>query len=260
MGARHVSVLAGLVVLLFACSSTVSRTVSPQAVASGATVMPLAGGRLPSLPTGTVYIRLIHFAQPALYSIPSQSQTQQHKPGFIYMEAGTQRLFVVDQPPKDIGEGEATFLNEVTHWHYNPGPSTISWYFIALWPTSFRTQQLIDPQHAKVAFATPDLGPATMPPGSYVQVLRRVTLAPGGRTSAHTFGGYAVLFVLEGSVTVRATGAGAVTVAAGNGKNYTAGTGQQELNVTSEPAVFLELLTVADGAPFETQLTAPPVA
>ncbi len=197
---------------------------------------------------------MVRFAQPSGHTVKSA----QHVPGFVYGESGVQQILVVGQAPLDITSGEAVFLGSVTHAHHNPGPTGNSWYFIALWPSSARTQSLIDPTVARIAYQTRDFDSATLPQGKYLQTLRLVTLAPGGRTAAHEFGGVRVLLVLEGSITVRTSGAAPATLAAGQGSDYMPNVGTQEVNSTVARAVFLELLTTASGRPFETNLSEPP--
>jgi quercetin dioxygenase-like cupin family protein len=254
MTSRHLSQLAGLLILLAACSSTLQPSLNPEALASGAVIKALAGGQLSSLPTGPVYIRVIHFAQPAGHTI----QSRQHVAGFVYVEKGRHLLLVEGRPQQDIGEGEATFLGSVTHRHFNPGPDPNSWYFMALWPNSARAAPLVDPAVANVVFATADLGPAIFSQGMYSQVLRKVTLGAGGRTSAHMFGGFSVLYVLDGSLTVRASGAQPATLVTGEGVNHQPGTRLQELNPSGGTTTFVELLTTAAGKDFETVLSQPP--
>lgn len=254
MTTRHSAVLAGLLIVMAACSSTPAPTIYPAARASGSVVKALAGGQLPRLPTGPVYFRFIHFAEPPGHSFKST----QHVPGFVYVERGTHRLQLVDEPAQDFGAGEAAFVPSVTHQHFNSGPDANSWYFIALWPNTARGLALVDPTVSSVAFATPDFESGTLAQGAYSQVLRRVTLDAGGRTAAHSFGGFSVLFVLQGSVTVRAAGSPSATFQAGLGLSHAAGVGLQEINATGSPAVFLELLTTATGKNFETMLNQPP--
>lgn len=253
MTPRRRSLLAGLVMILAGCNSASPPTIDPQAQASGAAIKPLAAGKLSTLPTGPNYIRLVHFAQPSGYVIKSS----QHVPGFVFVEQGTQRLLVVDQPAQDLAAGEAFYLTNVTHQHLNHGPGTNSWFFLALWSSSARAVPPVDPI-ATVEFATPDMGPATLPQGAYVQLLEQITLSPGGRTAAHRFGGLSVLFVLQGALTVRATGTPAATVAAGHGASYPPGVGLQEMNESGAPAIFIELVTTLDGKEFVTLLPKSP--
>lgn len=249
MGARHQKLLGGLI-LLAACNSAPAQSPDPAARAVGVSVTPLAGAKFLSLPTGQVYIRLVHFAQPPAHTVKSS----QHVPGVVYVESGVHRLLVAGQSPQDSGSGEAIFLGGVTHAHYNPGPTSNGWYFIALWPSSARTQSLVDPTVGRIAYQTPDFDSARVAQGAYFQTLRLVSVAPGGRTAAHKFGGMRVLFVLEGSLTVHVTGAAPATVAMGSGSNYMPNVSMQELNPTADPTVFLELLTTGAGKPIETVL------
>src|SRR5215470_18083051 len=59
-----------------------------QALAYGAAVKELDGGKLEALPTGAVFFRVIHFPQPGGYAITSR----QHNPGFVFVESGLHRL------------------------------------------------------------------------------------------------------------------------------------------------------------------------
>jgi len=252
MTSRRISLLAGLLITLVACGSAPAPPPNPNALASGEVVKALAGGKLTSLPTGPLYIRVIRFVQPSGHTVRSN----QHVAGFVYVEQGTHRLQVVEQPAQEIDQGDAVFLGSVTHTHSNPGPALNSWLFIALWPSSARTQPVLDP--GKLVFQIPNLAPAALPQGTYLQVLRRITLAPGGRTAAHRFGGVYVLFVLQGSITVRAAGSPPATVGMGQGLSYEPDVGLQVSNATGDPATFVELLTTDIGKDFETLLSQPP--
>jgi len=252
MTPRHLSLWAGLLITLVACGSAPAPPPNPNALASGEVVNALAGGKLTSLPTGPLYIRVIRFVQPSGHTVTSN----QHVAGFVYVEQGTHRLQVVEQPAQDIDRGEAVFLGSVTHTHSNPAPAPNSWLFIALWQSSARAKPLLDP--GKLVFEIPDLAPDALPQGTYVQVLRRITLAPGGRTAAHRFGGVYVLFVLQGSITVRAAGVPPATVDMGQGLGYQPDVGLQVSNGAGDPATFVELLTTDIGKDFETVLSQPP--
>lgn len=252
MRGRHGALLAGLLVLLSACSSATASRPDSQALALDAIVQPLAGGQV-LRPTGLVYFRVIHFVQPTSHTFKSH----QHVPGFVYVERGVHRFLPAGLPSQDVGAGEAIFIPSVTHAHSNPGLTSNSWYFIALWPTSAQTSPLVDPT-ATLAYWTPDFNPESLPQGTYFQTLRRVTLGPGGRTAAHEFGGMSVLYVLEGSLTVQLAGAPAAHFKAGDGTYASPNVGLQERNVSTGPTIFLELLTTAVGKPFEIDLTRPP--
>ena len=68
---------------------------STAAGASQARTIDLAGGRLPALPSGPLYIRVVEFSQDA----GSAFRSHQHVPGLVYVQTGVQRLIVVDGPP-----------------------------------------------------------------------------------------------------------------------------------------------------------------
>src|SRR5205807_526051 len=146
--------------------------------------------------------------------------------------------------PVELRAGQAAFVRSIYHSHLNPGTTSNRWYFAALWPASFRSVPLID-RTARIAYETPDLPAQALPPTAYTQVVRSVTLEPGGRTHAHTFGGLAVLYVLEGEVSEHAGGANQ-TLAAGHGTYVTPGSPIQEFNRGKSPVRLLELLTTAE--------------
>jgi quercetin dioxygenase-like cupin family protein len=240
---------------LSACSSTTTAGSNADALASGAAVKTLAAGRLDSLPTGSVYIRIIRFAQPVGYVIHSK----QHVPSIVYVETGVHRLTLNGQPPLDLTAGQATFHLSVTHTHLNPGPDPSVWYSIALWPSSARGQPLVDPI-AGAAFQSEDIAPETLPQGAYSQVLRQVTLAKQGSPGAHRFGGLSAFYVLTGSLTIRSAHGSAVTLGVGQGAAFLPDVDLQEVNAGPAQAVFIEFLTTAVGKAFDLPLQQPPAA
>jgi len=219
-------------------------------MAAGYSVKNLAGGKLPSLLTGPLFIRVTLFAQPAGHSFASQT----HVAGFDYVASGVQRLVIGGRAPIEIAAAESVFQPSIAHTHSNPGTSPNKWYFIALWPAGARGDAPPDPTVGKVAFATPDLPADALPQGSYVQTLRLVELEPGGRSAAHRYGGVEAQFVLEGSISVHAAGQQPVTLAAGEGAYHLTGTELQEHNAGTGRARFLELLTTKEGLPFQTSV------
>jgi quercetin dioxygenase-like cupin family protein len=250
-----VNALVAIVLSLSAC--TAAATVSPndQALARGAAVKPLDAGKLDSLPTGPVYIRMIRFTQTPGYVVNSK----QHVPSIVYVETGTHRLILNGQPPRDLTAGQATFHQSVAHTHLNPGPGTSVWYSIALWPSSARGQALVD-QIALAAFESDDIVREGWPQVAYSQVLRQVTLAKLGTTGAHQFGGLAAFYVLSGSVTIKSAHRASVTLGAGQGRTFLPDVPIQEMNAGPDQAVFLEFLTTAVGKDFEVPLQQPPAA
>jgi len=243
-------VLATAAALVSSCGGgTGSTAVDQRAIASGATIKNLAAGHLDALPTGAVYIQVNMFAQVAGAVIGSKK----HVPGIVMQEQGVQRLEVEGSPPLDIHTGEADFLPSITHEHLNPGPAANLWYNFAVWPTSARSAPLTAPG-TTVAFTTPDLPAGALPQGAYAISLQMITLQPGGRTQAHTYGGVDVIFVLGGSVKSHADRRTSTTLTRGGGSWALAGTGLQEFNAGAQPATFLSFVIVAIGKPFETAL------
>jgi quercetin dioxygenase-like cupin family protein len=250
-----VPALLAVALALAACATTSTASPSAAALASGAAVKTLAAGKLDSLPTGLVYIRMIRFAQPVGYVINSK----QHVPSIVYVESGVHRLVLSGQPPIDLQAGQAVFHLSVAHTHLNPGPDPSVWYSIALWPSSARGTPLVDPI-AKAAFESDDIVRDALPQVAYSQVLRQVTLAHSGTTGAHRFGGLYTFYVLSGSVTIRSDHHSAVTVSAGHGLGFLPDVGLQQTNAGQDPAVFLEFITTAVGKSFEVPLQQPPAA
>lgn len=246
------SIVAATLVLIIGCTSSKSAPVDSNATASGAAVKILAAGRVDSLPTGGVFVGVIEFPQPALYLFPSK----QHVAGFVYVDSGVHRLTLEGSPSVDIPAGSATFHGNVSHTHYNPGPGSSVWYFIAVWPTSARGQALVAPI-AVPRFQSDDFSPTQLPPGVYSQVLRLVTLAPSGHSESHRFGGLSLFFVLGGSITIQSDH-GAITLEADHGAVYAPNVAVQESNNGSGTAKYLEMLTTAPGTEFEAPLAHSP--
>jgi hypothetical protein len=249
------TVLMSLALSFSACSTAAAPTANAEALAHGAAVKTLDAGKLDSLPTGPVYIRMIRFAQPTGYVINSK----QHVASFVYVETGVHRLVLNGQAPIDLAAGEATFHQSVAHTHLNPGPDPSVWYSIALWPSSARGQPLVDPV-AHAAFESDDIVRDALPQVAYSQVLRQVTLAKLGTTGAQRFGGLAAFFVLTGSVTIRSAHRPPVTLGVGQGVAIPPDVALQETNAGPGQAVLLEFLTTPAGSEFEVPLQQLPAA
>ena len=247
--------LAALAVLLVACSSTTVTTSEPAALAHGAVVTKLDAGRVESLPTGAVYIRFVRFAQPPGYVINSK----QHVPSVLYIETGIHRLTLAGQSPIDLVAGQAQFHQSVTHTHLNPGAQPSVWYSIGVWPSSARSQPLVDPI-AHAAFESDDVDRVSLPQVPYSQALREVTLARLGTAGAHRFGGLSAFYVLSGSVMIRSAHRPPLPLAAGHGAAFLPDVDLQETNAGAEPAVLLEFLTTPVGKDFEVPLLRQPSA
>jgi quercetin dioxygenase-like cupin family protein len=247
--------LIAIVLALSACGSAATVASSAEALARGATVKTLAAGKLDSLPTGPVFIRMIRFDQPAGYVIHSK----QHVPSVVYVETGVHQLILDGQPPLDLMAGQATFHQSVTHTHLNPGPDPSVWYSIALWSSSARGQAPVD-KIAQAAFESDDIAREALPQVAYSQVLRQVTLAKLGTTGAHRFGGLSAFYVLTGSLTIKSEHRSPVTLGVGQGAAFLPDVALQEMNPGPGQAVFLEFLTTAVGKDFEVPLQQPPAA
>jgi quercetin dioxygenase-like cupin family protein len=246
---RGLLLIALAAALIAACDRGDQGAASTTARAWQAQTIDLAGGRLSALPSGSLFVRVVEFAQDA----GSAFTSHQHVPGFVYVDQGLHRLVITDGPSIDLAAGDAFFLGSLTHEHLNPAAAPNHWYFVALWPTSARSAALVDAS-AGVPFATPDLPATALPPGAYASTLRLVTLAPGGRTPAHEYGGLEVLFVLEGAVSIHAAGAAPATLSAGQGIHHLPHTVAQEFNARDEASRYLEWLLTADGQPFQTNV------
>ncbi len=241
---------------LSACSAAPTVASNSEALARGAAVKTLDAGKLDSLPTGPVYIRMIRFAQPVGYVINSK----QHVASVVYVETGAHRLILNGQAPIDLIAGQARFHQSVTHTHLNPGPADPSvWYSIALWPSSARSQSLVD-KIAQAAFESDDISRESLPQVAYSQVLRLVTLSKDGTSGAHQFGGLSAFYVLTGSVTIRSAHRPPVTRSVGQGGAFLPDVALQETNAGPGQAVFLEFLTTPVGKDFEVPLQQPPAA
>jgi quercetin dioxygenase-like cupin family protein len=249
--------LAAFAVFMVACtaSSTAAPTAKPATLARGAEVKKLDAGRVESLPTGTVYVRFVRFAQAPGYVINSK----QHVPSVVFVETGMQRLILAGQAPIDLSAGEAKFHQSVTHQHLNHGSEASVWYSIAVWPSSARGQPLVDPI-ARAAFESDDIDRAVLPQVPYSQVLREVTLARLGTTGAHRFGGLSAFYVLRGALTIRSAHRPPATLTSGQGAAFLPDIDLQETNGGQDEAVFLEFLTTPLGKDFEVPLPQPPTA
>lgn len=251
--ARRLGAVCVLALLCAACGASTSASVSQGAKAHGAKIVPVAGGPLPALPTGNLFIRVIEFRQAAGSSFPSSK----HVPGLIFQAQGSHVLAIQDGPTVNIGPAQGYFLGPLAHSHQNPGPTENHWYFLALWPTSARSSPLVS-SSARVAYETADFPLAAFSPGSYSEILRFVTLEPGGRTAAAKYGGFSTLFVLDGSATIRAAGKSPATLTANHGTNELPGTAIQISNQASDDSTVLAFYVTASDKPFETPVDQAP--
>ena len=245
--------LVALAGILVACSTASPAAPNSDALPRGAIVEKLDAGSVDSLPTGTVYVRFIRFEQAPGYVINSK----QHVPSIVFVQTGTQRLVLSGQAPIDLAAGEARFHQSVTHQHLNAGAVPSVWYSIAVWPSSARGTQLVDPI-ARAAFESADIDRAALPQVVYSVALRQVVLAGGGTSGAHRFGGLATFYVLSGSITIKAAHHPPMGLTAGQGAAFLPDTDIQESNAGSVAADYLEFVVTPAGKSFEVPLQQPP--
>jgi quercetin dioxygenase-like cupin family protein len=239
-------------IVAVACGNTTAGTPTPNPSLSAhlMTIDELAAGQLGSLPTGSQFARMVVFHQSPRQTVPSKK----HQAGIVYVDTGLQLLAYTGGQSVDIAGGAAVFLKSVAHSHTTLGPGDSTWYFIALWPSVQRSNQLVG--GAQIAFETTDIPSTILPPGSYVETLRRVTLQAAGRSPAHRFGGLEVVFVLDGTLTVRVAGHSPLQLIAGEGTSVAPSTATQELAGSSK-AVYLAFFVTPPG-PIETDVTSVP--
>jgi len=247
--------LVALAAILVSCGSSAAPATNAAALAHGAAVQTLAAGRLDSLPTGPIYIRMIRFLQPPGYVINSK----QHVASFVYVETGVSELVLAGQSPLELQAGEATFHQSVAHKHLNPGSSTSDWYSIALWPSSARSTALVDPI-ARAAYESGDVDLKALPQTAFSEVLRKVKLVKDGTAGAHEFGGLCAFYVLSGSLTIKSAHQQPVTLNAGKGATFLPGVALQEQNAGTDEVVYLEFVSTAIGKAFDVPLAEPPAS
>jgi quercetin dioxygenase-like cupin family protein len=244
--------LVGTVVVACGGATATTSTPDPSVSAHLMSVDELAAGQLGSLPTGSQFARIVVFHHIPHQSVPSKK----HQAGIIYVATGSQLLTYTGGQSVNITAGTAVYLKSVSHSHTTLGPTNSTWYFIALWPSAQRPNQLVT--GSQVAFETTDIPSSTLRPGSYIETLRRVALQTGGRSPAHRFGGLEVVFVLDGTLTVKVAGHSSVQLIAGEGTPVTPGTVTQELAAGSSKVDYLAYFVTPQGAPFETVVTSAP--
>lgn len=244
-----------LAAFLVACTTSAPAAPNPGALPRDEVVKKLEAGQVDSMPTGSVYVRFVRFAQPPGYIINSK----QHVPSIVYVETGIQRLILAGQAPVDLMAGQARFHQSVTHQHLNPGSQLSVWYSIAVWPSSARGTPLVDPI-ARAAFEGEDFDRAALPQVAYSEVLRQVTLEGSGTSGAHRFGGLAAFYVLSGSISIRAAHHATRTLGPGQGDAFLPDTDLQETDAGSAQARYLEFVVTPVGRDFEVPLPQPPAA
>jgi hypothetical protein len=211
-----------------------------------ARVEDLGAGRLDTLPSGSLFIRVVDFVQ----APGTEFGSQKHQPGVEYQLEGVQDLSLQGGPTVVIHAGYSYFQPSVSHIHANPGPGQNHWLFIALWPSSARTTPLVVPT-ARSIYESEDVAAGGFPSGSSVEALQRVTLSPAGHTAAVSHSGPTALLVLSGSVRVVLSGHAPSTLSAQQGTYLTPGVGTQAFDPGSDDAQFLLFSVTPTSKPFE---------
>lgn len=249
-----IATLSVVSVAVVACGGTAAATPpadSSLALSHLMAVDELAAGQLDALPTGTQFVRIVMFHQAPNQTIASKK----HQAGIVYVDTGLQRLTYTGGASVDIAAGTALFLKSVEHSHTTLPPTLSTWCFIALWPSEQRPTPL---KGSTAAFDSQDIPSTTLSPGTYVETLRKVTLQPGGRSPAHRFGGLEVVFVLDGTLTVKVAGQASLELTAGSGTYVAPGSATQEVSSGSSKVDYLAFFVTEQGKPFETALTSVP--
>ena len=91
-------------------------------------------------------------------------------------------------------------------------------------------------------------------------MLRQVTLAGGGTSGAHHFGGLAAFYVLSGSIFIKSAHRSSLRLGVGQGAAFLPGTDLQEMNAGPNQAIYLEYIVTPVGEEFEVPLSQPPAA
>ena len=213
----------------------------------------LSEGPLPQLPTGQLFVTLVHVPQQ-----PNAPITHAHIAGFVYTLSGTSQLEIQGGETSDIKAGEAGFVGVgVVHTHANPGPSANDWYFIGLRPTGTRFLTPSFPGQSTV-YDTGDLPVTALVAGKYTEQLNVTTLEKGGRTEAHKHAGLEIFVILAGSVQLRTASAQPVTLTSGKGAYVLPNTAMQVSNVGDSQAKWLAFFVTQEGQPFSTNLDTAP--
>jgi quercetin dioxygenase-like cupin family protein len=252
---RAAVALGGMAAVACGGAAASGPTANALARSSGMTLSELAAGELGAPPTGKNYVRIVKFVQAPGQSIASKK----HQAGFIYVQSGLQQLTYTDEGTHvEIAPSTALFLQDIDHSHQTLAGALSTWYFIALWPDTPQSATLVPP--STLVFKTEDLPPTAMPPGTYTETLRSVSLQPAGRSPAHVFGGLEVVFVLDGTLKVDAAGQAPVQLPAGQATYVPAHTLTQEVAVGSQKVDYLAYFITEHGTAFETDSTSVPPA
>jgi quercetin dioxygenase-like cupin family protein len=235
------------------CGSSSTAAASSTASSLKMTAKDVAAGKLDALPSGNVFVRVIHFTQAPGTSFGSEK----HNQGVLFQAGGQQTLHVETDPPVVLQAGAGVFQPSRYHTHANTGTDPNEWYFFAIWPSVQRGTPLVNPA-AVVLYATPDLPGGALEAGSYTESIRLVTIDAGGRTGAAKYGGLLTIHVLDGSVQVHAAGQQVATLDKGQATHELPGAAVQVFNNQNAPSKVVLFLATGSGQAFETPINETP--
>jgi hypothetical protein len=235
-----------------ACLGRASAAVDPAALAQGVSVETVCVGKLDALPSGTVFVRIQAFVQPANSSFHSRS----HVAACHYIASGVEEVIYQDGSAINLVAGQGFFQVSQAHTHANPGTVANHWYVLAVWPSSARGLPPVN-SLAQLLYDSEDLSARSLPPGAYVETLQLVRLAGHGHTAAERHTGVAAIIVLSGRAEVHEAGGSIVTIGSDNGTRILPGAAGQVYDAGVEPVTYLVLFVTQVGRPFVTPLNRP---
>jgi hypothetical protein len=237
---------------MIGCGSTTT-TAASTAGSLHSTNKDVAAGRLEALPSGSVFMRVIHFNQAAGTSFGSEL----HQQGMLFEAGGQQTLHIETDPPALLLPGTGIFSPSRRHIHENSGTTANDWYFLALWPSAIRGKALVNPA-AHILYESPDVPGGALVTRTYTETIRLVTIGAGGRTGAARYGGLTTIFVLDGSVQLHAAGQPVASMDKGQSTYQLPGVAVQAFNTQNVPSHLLIFFATGAGEPFETPVNTSP--
>jgi len=192
------------------------------------------------------------------YELPNQPPggTLDHGalPSIWYVTKGTVRWTTTSGTVIDLKAGEAAATPTQGFVESNPGTSVNTAYGFVVY--AIQSRLLLGNQVQREIVASPML-PIPQPPGPYTLRLDLVTLEAGGRTSAASHAGAAILVVLEGDIEVRQQGGKHEYITSGKGISLMPSAAIQVFNRGQAGVRVLGFFYTPDSKPFETLLTSP---
>ena len=176
--------------------------------------------------------------------------------GFVFVVKGPH---VLSRPDRDtariLEDGDAAWADAGTT-HQNPNAPDSVWFFVALRSITQRNASLPYPT-SKVLYQSPDLPtpPAAKP---LIHQLGLITMAAGGRTSAHSHGGSESFYVIEGTIELAVNDGTRTKIDAGHGGTVKPGRIMQMRVIGDAPVKILTYFVTPEGEPWQTNLDTVP--